>query len=222
MRNIRKIAFLITIILTIALLIIPCGTIYTSASDEAEVKVTAMTSQSVGQGNSGTCYVYIDSLENLSTLSISVHYDPEKVRVSNYDVYNSVSCDLYDKSVVESSINFSYIFNGNGEIGRKRLFYFYYTVLSDAEVGSTYFDIVVNDAYDFSLKSMSISGSRCSFNITEYETQESCSIYFSSRMSTSVGEEFEISYQFSTYQIASGSLLINYDPELFEVVSHVV
>ena len=48
---------------------------------------------------------------------------------------------------------------------------------------------------------------------------KSCSVSAASSVSTSVGEEFEISYRFSTYSIVSGSVAIQYDPELFAVVS---
>ena len=218
MRKAKSCAFLLTLILALALLIMPFGALSVSAAESTDTQVTATTSASVKQGNSGYCYVYIDSLESLSTLSVTVHYDSDKVSVQSGYVYNSVSSLLNDKSVSESSVQFSYIFDGKGKAEKTQLFYFRYTVLSDAEVGDTYFDIVVNEAYDSSLQPVTVSGSRCAFTIAETVTTKSCSIYSSSSISTSVGEEFEVSYRLSTYQIASGSFSINYDPELFEVV----
>ena len=218
MRKAKKDTFLLTLILALALLIMPFSALSVSATESADIQVTATTSASVKQGNSGYCYVYIDSLESLSTLSVTVHYDADKVSVQSGYVYNTVSSLLNDKSVSESSVQFSYIFDDKGKAEKTQLFYFNYTVLSDAEVGDTYFDIVVNEAYDSSLQPINVSGSRCAFNITETVTTKTCSIYSSSSVSTSVGEEFEISYRVSTYQIASGSFSINYDPELFEVV----
>ena len=218
MRKAKSCAFLLTLILALALQIMPFGSLSVFAAESTDTQVTAMTSASVKQGNSGYCYVYIDSLESLSTLSVTVHYDADKVKVQSGYVYNSVSSLLNDKSVSESSVQFSYIFDGKGKAEKTQLFYFRYTVLSDAEVGDAYFDIVVNEAYDSSLQPINVSGSRCSFKVAETVTTKTCSIYSSSSVSTSVGEEFEISYRLSTYQIASGSFIVSYDPELFEVV----
>ena len=218
MRKAKSYAFLLTLILALALLIMPFGALSVSAAESTDTQVTATTSASVKQGNSGYCYVYIDSLESVSTLSVSVHYDSNKIKVQGDAVYNTVSSLLNDKSVSESSVQFSYIFDGKGKAEKTQLFYFRYTVLSDADLGDTYFDIVVNEAYDSSLQPVSVSGSRCAFTITETVTTKTCSIYSSSSVSTSVGEEFEISYRLSTYQIASGSFTVSYDPELFEVV----
>ena len=218
MKKTRKSALLLTLILTLALLIMPFGTTNVFAEENSDTFVTATTSTSVKQGNSGYCYVYIDSLEALSTLSVTVHYDADKVSVQSGYVYNTVSSMLNDKSVSESSVQFSYIFDGKGQNTKTQLFYFRYTVLSDSEVGDTYFDIVVNEAYDSSLQPITISGSRCAFQIAETVTTKSCSAYSSWSVDTAVGEEFELSYSLSTYQIASGAFSINYDPELFEVV----
>ena len=218
MRKAKSCAFLLTLILTLALLIMPFCAIPVSAAEITDTQVTATTNLSIKQGNTGYCYVYIDSLESVSTLSVTVHYDADKVSVQSGYVYNTVSSLLNDKSVSESSVQFSYIFDGKGKAEKTQLFYFRYTVLSDAEVGDTYFDIVVNEAYDSSLQPITVSGSRCAFKVAETATTKTCSIYSSSSVSTSVGEEFELSYRLSTYQIASGSFSINYDPELFEIV----
>lgn len=179
--------------------------------------VTATTNASVKQGSSGVGYIYIDSTKDLAALDISVHFDSTKIKVNS--VYNSVSCTLYDTSKTSSSINFSYIFDGKGTDSKTRLFYFSYQVLSNAEVGTAYFDVTIGDAYDNSLNDVAISGSRCSFQITETVANKTCSISGTSTISTSVEEEFSLSYKFRTYQIASGSAVIEYDQELFEVVS---
>lgn len=213
-----KLFSFIVFVLIFSMLINSLGVSPVFASDNEDILVTATTNASVKQGNSGYCYVYIDSLEALSTLNVTVHYDSDAVKVESGYVYNTVSCTMYDMAVEESSIQFSYIFDGNGQAVKTQLFYFKYTVLSDAQVGDTYFDITVGEAYDFSLNAMSVSGSRCSFTIGETVTTKTCSIYSSSSVSTSVGEEFELSYRLSTYQIASGSYVINYDPDLFEIV----
>ena len=111
--------------------------------------VTATTGATVKQGNSGYCYVSIDSTEGLAALDVTVHYDPAKVKITG--VYNSVSCTLYDSVTNTDNIQFSYILDGQGTAEKTRLFYFQYQVLSNAEVGDAYFDITVGEAYDLSL-----------------------------------------------------------------------
>lgn len=178
--------------------------------------VTATTSATVRQGNSAYCYVNIDSTEGLAALDVTVHYDPAKVKITG--VYNSVSCTLYDSVINTDNVQFSYILDGQGTASETRLFYFRYQVLSNADVGSAYFDITIGEAYDNSLNEMAVSGSRCSFTIAQTVTNKSCSVYGSSSMSTAIEQEFTLSYRFSTYQIASGTAVITYDAELFEVV----
>ena len=178
--------------------------------------VTATTNATVRQGNSAYCYVNIDSTEGLAALDVTVHYDPAKVKITG--VYNSVSCTLYDSVINTDNVQFNYILDGQGTASKTRLFYFQYQVLSNADVGSAYFDITIGEAYDNSLNEMVVSGSRCSFTIAETVTNKSCSVYGSSSMSTAIEQEFTLSYRFSTYQIASGTAVITYDAELFEVV----
>ncbi len=192
-------------------------TLGASAAEGART-VYATTNASAKQGSYGYLYVYLDDLTDLSALNMSVYYDTEKITVKS--VYNKVSSVVYDLTTGDGCVNASYIFDGKGTANKTNLFYIYYQVNSTAEVGDTYFDIVVNEAYNSTLEEMDFSGSRCSLEITEATVNKSCQITSSSsKVSTSVGEEFELSYRLSTYQVASGSLSIQYDPELFEVVS---
>lgn len=213
MKAYKKIRPIISLVCIVALLFSVCSFSVVAADGNA---VTATTNASVKQGSSGTCYVYIDSTEGLAALDVTVHFDPAKVKVSN--VYNSVSCILYDSVKNADNIQFSYILDGKGSASKTRLFYFYYQVLSNAEVGDCYFDITIGEAYDNSLNDIEVSGSRCKFSITETVTTKTCTASSSSTVSTSVEKEFFLSYHFGTYQLASGSAVINYDPELFEVV----
>ena len=65
------------------------------AAEGSAVQVTATTSNSAFvQGNTGYCYVYIDSLESIASLSVTVHYDSSKIKVTSGNVYNKVSCSL--------------------------------------------------------------------------------------------------------------------------------
>lgn len=204
----------------VALLIAICMiiSIYTlGVFAEGINQVTASTNSSIAQGSYGYCYVYLEDLTDLASLTVAVHYDTDKVTVINS--YNRVACTLYDSSNQSGCLQYSYIFDGEGSNTKTQLFYFRYQVKSTATAGDTYFDIVVSDAYTAELETVNISGSRCAFTITEQAaSQKSCSIYSSSSVSTSVEEEFTLSYRLSTYQIASGSFTIQYDPELFEFV----
>lgn len=178
--------------------------------------VTATTNQTVRQGDTGYCYVYIDSTESLAALDVTVHFDPVKVRIG--DVYNSAPCQVYDSAKKESSLQFSYILDGVGEAAKTQLFYFSYQVLDTAKPGSAYFDITVGEAYDAALNDVAVSASRCNFTIQEKSGEKHCNVYGTSSLTTAVAEEFTLNYRFSTAQIASGSAEIRYDPELFEVV----
>jgi hypothetical protein len=178
--------------------------------------VTASTNATIKQGNSAYCYVNIDSTENLAALDITVHFDPAKVRITN--VYNSISCTLYDSVTNSDNIRFSYILDGQGTTSQTRLFYFQYQVLNEADLGNSYFDITIGEAYDNTLNDVAVSGSRCNFTIVETVTNKTCSVYGSGSVSTAIEQKFTLSYRLSTYQIASGTVVINYDSELFEVV----
>ena len=187
------------------------------ANAEGVRTVYATTSASVKQGSYGYLYVYLDDLTDLSALNVSVYYDAEKITVKS--AYNQVSSVVNDIATGDGCVNASYIFDGKGSATKTNLFYIYYQVNSSAMIGDTYFDIVVTEAYSSTLEEMNFGGSRCALEIAESVVSKTCYIYSTSTLSTSVGEEFELAYRFSTYQIASGSISIQYDPELFEVVS---
>ena len=214
--KLRKVisAFLVLISLFMAFGLCALGTAF---ADDGTRTVYATTSASIKQGSYGYLYVYLDDLTDLSALNVSVYYDSEDVTVQS--VYNQVPSVVNDLATGDGQVNASYIFDGKGSAKKTNLFYVYYQVNSTAEVGKTYFDIVVNEAFDSALEPMDFTGSRCAFEIAEKTVSKSCSISSTYNVSTSVGEEFELSYHLSTYQIASGSMNVQYDPELFEVVS---
>ncbi|MBO5970791.1 MAG: leucine-rich repeat protein, partial [Clostridia bacterium] len=219
MRKGKKITFLVTILCALALLIswfsiTPIAA--TALAEDTNNKVTATTTTTVKQGDTVNCYVYIDSLESLSSLNVAVHFDPDKVSVTSS--FNSVSCSLYDSSINESYVQFSYIFDGNGEDTKAQLFYFQYKVLTNAEEGAAHFDVVVSEAYDSSLNVANISGSRCPFTIAKKVTNKTCTVSGTSSVTTAIKEEFELSYRLNTTGVASGSFVIRYDAELFEFV----
>ncbi len=179
--------------------------------------ITATTEATIQQGNGGACVVSIDSTENLASLELNVYYDPNKVQIT--DTYNYANCILYDNVINADNIQFNYIFDGVGTADKTELFVFYYQVLSEAETGNTNFQITVGEAYDSQLNDVSVSGSRCNFTITQTSPSHIGYIYGTEQVSTSVGKEFSLNYQISASSITSGSAVISYDPELFEVVS---
>lgn len=183
---------------------------------ESTTQVYAETSTSVQQGEYEYCYVYLDNLTDLASLNVAVHYDTEKVTVT--DSYNQVACSLYDSSNPNGCLQYSYIFDGEGSNAQTNLFYFCYQINENAELGSTYFDIVVTDAYNTAIESVDINGSRCNFTIAEKTVAKTAYVYGPSDMETSVKEDFEISYSLGDWQIASGSMVVSYNPELFEFV----
>ena len=192
------------------------GTETQVAMAEETISIYAETGESIAQGNTGYCYVYVDNTVDLASLTVAVHYDSQKMSVTGY--YNQVSCSIYDASNNDGCLMFSYIFDSDGGETKTALFYFYYQINSDAEIGNTGFDVVVEEAYTTTLEVAPYSGSRCSFDITEKKIVNTCSVYGTSTINTSVKETFEIDYRLSTRYIASGSIDVKYDPELFEFV----
>ena len=186
------------------------------AMAEETISIYAETGESIAQGNTGYCYVYVDNTVDLASLTVAVHYDSQKMSVTGY--YNQVSCSIYDASNNDGCLMFSYIFDSDGGETKTALFYFYYQINSDAEIGNTGFDVVVEEAYTTTLEVAPYSGSRCSFDITEKKIVNTCSVYGTSTINTSIKETFEIDYSLSNCYIASGSIDVKYDPELFEFV----
>ncbi len=192
------------------------GTKTQVAMAEETISIYAETGESIAQGNTGYCYVYVDNTVDLASLTVAVHYDSQKMSVTGY--YNQVSCSIYDASNNDGCLMFSYIFDSDGSETKTALFYFYYQINSDAEIGNTSFDVVVEEAYTTTLEVAPYSGSRCSFDITEKKIVNTCSVYGTSTINTSIKETFEIDYSLSNCYIASGSIDVKYDPELFEFV----
>ena len=185
-------------------------------SAEGTTAVYAETSATLKQGETGYAYINIENMQALATITVTVHFDPAKIRVT--DAYNQVDCVMHDDVIGENYVQFTYLFNGEGSQDRTTLFFFYYDVLETAAVGTTYFDITISDACDIDLNELPIAGSRCSFRISERAEEKYCYIYADDYIYTSVQQEFTISYRVDSWDIASGVFAIHYDPELFECV----
>ena len=205
----------ISVVLMAISLILSLTNIPAVAVSEKAITITA-SSDTVEQGKSKYAYVYIDSTEGLASLEISVYFDASNIKINN--IYNSVNCSLYDGAINTDNIQFSYIFDGVGESSKTKLFYFEYQALDNAELGPSQFNVMVGEACDKSLNDVEISGSSCEFEIIKPVISKSCAINTISSISTAALQEFTVEYRFNTQQIASGTAVITYDAELFEVI----
>ena len=113
----KKRKVLIAFLAAVCILISVCTL---SIFAESANKVYAETSSSLTQGSYGYAYVYLDDMTDLASLTVAVHYDPEKVDIT--DSYNQVSCSLYDSSNQNGCLQFSYIFDGEGSNTKTKLF----------------------------------------------------------------------------------------------------
>lgn len=165
MKKIKHQAFLVTAFSVMLVLLVALGAVSASASEGGNIEVTASTGASVTQGSRENCSVYIDSLDTLSSLIVTVYYDPSLVQVTASDVVSVAPSMIYDRVIREDCIQFSYIFDGCGSASQTQLFHFEYAVLNDAAIGDTYFDIVVSEAFDSALSALPVVGSRCNFAI---------------------------------------------------------
>ena len=179
--------------------------------------ITMSGDESICRGNTYYGYVYIETLENVAALNVSLHYDPSVIEITG--TYNQVSCTMYDNSLGKDELSYSYLFDGNGGTDKTCLFTFYYTVKDDAPIGRHMFDLTVNEAYDFSFESTDVKGSRFGYSVSAAKQEKSCYIYGTGNVSSQKEMEFELSYGFDTIQVASGAIEIQYDKNLFEFVS---
>lgn len=179
---------------------------------------TGISIDSFRQGTDSIVYARIDSLENIAALNISIYYNPDIISVTSPGNY--ADCLLYDVNNEPGVLSFSYIFSRNNNNYWGDLFYFRLLISKDAPAGNYYFDLVINEAYDFDLNPCEVKGMRLSFNIPEVAAaQKTCRVYGASDISSIKGEEFTLIYTMNTTQIACGSFVIDYDRDCFEVVS---
>ncbi len=209
----RRLHFLITL----CSLILFVSTFALSFKADGNNSVTIDTNNEVIQGNTYYAYVSIDSLSDVSSLKVSIHYDSSVLEVKN--TYNQISCTLYDNSKTIDTLAYSYLFGNDSPSTKTNLFYFTYTIKDNAELGKHYFDILVEEAYDAGLNIVNVLGSRKNFSVKEKVISKSVYAYGTSSVNSKKEEEFEVSYQFGSNQIASGALEVQYDKELFEFVS---
>ena len=132
------------------------ASVFAVETDSSPLSVYATTAASVAQGSYEYAYVYINDMTDLASLTVAVHYDTDKITVT--DCYNAVGCALYDSSIDNGRVQFSYIFNGDGSQTETNLFFFCYKVNDTADIGKAVFDIVVSDAYNASAEPVALGG----------------------------------------------------------------
>ena len=133
--------------------------------------ITMSGDESICRSNTYYGYVYIETLENVAALNVSLHYDPSVIEITG--TYNQVSCTMYDNSLGKDELSYSYLFDGNGGTDKTCLFTFYYTVKDDAPIGRHMFDLTVNEAYDFSFESTDVKGSRFGYSVSAAKQEKS-------------------------------------------------
>lgn len=222
MRTHCKLGFIFVALLICVLSVTVCICMSQSkiafADDSANV-ITIQTDKEVVQGNTYYAYVYVETLENIASLNVSVHYDASVLSVSS--TYNRATCSMYDSAKNDDSLSYTYLFDVSSNAkSRTCLFYFSYQIKNNANVGRQFFDVTVDDAYDSALNEVAISGGRYYFTVNEKsQSEKTCRLYGTNNVSSKINEEFEIAYSFSTSSIASGTIEIQYDDELFGFVS---
>ena len=162
----------------------------------------------------------LNYLGDLASISITVYFDDTVVRQVN-GASNYAACYTYDLTYDSNSVTYTALFTGSKESGTS-LFYFSFGMRVDAPACQSYFDVVVNEAYDSSLNEIEVAGIRKYYTVNAYDPNASYgSITFRgyAPSSTKMNEEFDILYTASSANIASGSLNIYYDNEFFEPVS---
>ena len=179
--------------------------------------VSLSTENKLEQGSGGYASVSIAPSAPLATITVSVHYDESLLTV--YDHYNAIGAKLYDASVTDGCIQYTYIFASDSEEISGELFYFYYQINEDARVGEYTLDVTVSEAYSPSLELLDVRGSRSSITVTERKAELYNYIYSDSGIELSVGEETTLSYYVANTEVVGGALDFVYDPELFELVS---
>jgi hypothetical protein len=188
------------------------------ANAEGENTVYLQTPSETSKGTTNYVSVLIKDLSNVASLKISIHYDASVVTINNY--YYQLADSLKDSSIIDGALNCSFVFDSPGVASDTYLISFYYSVSANTQATRTYFDVVVEEAFDSSLNSVDVKGTRFGVNISESTAPlKQCYVYGTSGISTKIEEEFEVYYRFNTTDIAAGTVEIKYDRDLFEFVS---
>lgn len=199
---------------------IPLGRLpFTMAKAEEEGnRIWLNTEEDVIEGYSYSADLCMCINEEVSALSVEVHFNPSVVSIG--DTYNNISAQIYDYSINEESVNYTYIFDHVDLDSNQTLFYFGYNVLSGVTPGRYYFDIVISEAYNSSLEDVEISTTRKYIDVeSQSSLKEANANPSQSNINTSYNQEFTFTYYLDNSEPSSGAFVIRYDDTLFEFVS---
>lgn len=185
---------------------------------ESENKISIECNDSFVENQSYKAYVNLRTYEQISALSIEVHFDEDVLSISSS--YNMISATMYDYSIHDSYISYSYIFDSVDTEYSQGLFYFYFSIKNNVTEGNYFFDVIVNEAYDSSLNNVDITSIRKSFTVSKSASIKTAhASLYSYSTNTSFNQEFSLSYYTYSYEQSSGAFVISYDDELFEFIS---
>ena len=186
------------------------------AEDENTISISC--NDSFVEGGTYSIYVDLRTFEEISALSVEVHFDPDVIDVKN--IYNSISATMYDSALHEDYISYSYILYSVSTTSSQRLFYFSSQIKNGVIAGNYYFDVVVVEAYNSSLENVKISTSRKNFSVTNKSSLKSTTVSSNkSSIDSSINEVISFTYQVNNTYAKSGTFSIKFDDELFEFVS---
>ena len=189
----------------------------TMGSNSNQTRIS--TTENVYRGNNYSASVYLTANEEISALSISVYYDSNAFAIMQK--YNTATCNMYDSSIHENYISFTYIFDSISVSAEQRLFYFTYQVKNDAAAGSYCFDVLVEEAYNSSLENVDVEGTMQTVQLVVNSSPKSAQVTINGKktVNTKINGEFTINYCLSTLDAAGGTFIIHYNDELFEFVT---
>lgn len=178
------------------------------------------TADNVVESNEYYGAIYLNTHEDISALSISIHYDSDVFLMSEHHGVAD-NCTMYDCSGTGSSFTYTFIFDNISKNEDQRLIYFYYLIKENVTPGKYYFDLVVNEAYNSSLEDVTIVAKRKYIDVASIEHIKSVNTYISSgnNISASYEETITFTYELTNSEPTSGVFVLAYDNELFEFVS---
>lgn len=192
---------------------------YNAKAEETINSIRLSTYDTVTEGNQYSASVYLRTYEEISALAVDVYFDSSTFEIKS--AYNSISAKIYDSSIHENHLSFTYIFDDIDTSSEKTLFYFYYRVKDGIVPDEYYFDVIINEAYNSPLENVEIVSSRKYVSVASKPVNKSANIYVNgiSDISTSIGNTFSLNYAINTPDVAGGTFVVHYDDELFSFSS---
>jgi len=207
-------------IITFILCILPVNIFnsLTSVNANEAPKIRMEVDDEVKTESNNYCYVYLDNIEELASLEIQFYYDANDIEIKS--LYNYAKTDLFDYNINNDVVNITYIFNKDVSFNN-HIFSLRYEV-KDTTASSTYFDLAIIEALDKNLNNVNITGQNKKINIIKKD-QTYESIIFNvdqNAQEAKYGDLINLKY-YSYYlsSLASGSFVISYDKEYFELVN---